>query len=319
MKMGRKFNCIPLFKALLMLVMGVFLLTGCSGNAEGTIYLTGVSRLKIAVNGDGKVKEIQSLNKAGSTLLGDSSWKGETSDAVLDIIIPLLQSEDAEKVYIDVFSDNKTWESSEAERLTEKYGSQDGDKTPVEVRRIKDIDSLEEAWNGEAVSAVYEETEESIEETSPQETEESPEEETSAEETAQEETSAEETAAAAPATAAPTTAAPARTQPAARPTRAAAQTTAAQETTAPTPTETQPPEETLPPASDEGGEGAENPTGQAAESNTPEPEEATELDITPVSERSTEETTRSSVYIPPSEREVPYGPGWTEEAEEDAP
>lgn len=340
---GKKIGYFHVLRTVFIFVMGIFLLAGCSGSTEGTIYLTGVSRLKLTVNSDGKVKDAQALNKTGSALLGESSWKGEALDTALDAIVPLLQNENVETVYVDVFSDDKTWETNEAQRLTEKYGGPGENESPVEVRRIKDIDSMEEVWNEEAVSAAYEETEDSEEktaeeETSPQEIEE----ETSAEETSEEETETEETTT--EAAAAPTTAAR-RTQPEVRATTAAARTTAAAttaaspETTAPREAETLPPEETLPQVYEaiEGAAGAsaetetaqdtseapEAPGASGAEAATEDseaavsetaPEEAAGSDDSQAGENSTEEeTTRSSVYIPPSEIEEPYGPGWTEE------
>ena len=78
-------------------------LSGCAGNSGGTVYLSAVSRLKLEISGDGMVREVEALNKAGSALLGDSAFDNRTSTETLDALIPLMQTEDADTVFVDVF------------------------------------------------------------------------------------------------------------------------------------------------------------------------------------------------------------------------
>ena len=76
-------------------------LSGCAGNSGGTVYLSAVSRLKLEISGDGMVRQVEALNKAGSALLGDSAFDNRTSTETLDALIPLMQTEDADTVFVD--------------------------------------------------------------------------------------------------------------------------------------------------------------------------------------------------------------------------
>ena len=83
-------------------------LSGCAGNSGGTVYLSAVSRLKLEISGDGMVREVEALNKAGSALLGDSAFDNRTSTETLDALIPLMQTEDADTVFVTFFRMIKT-------------------------------------------------------------------------------------------------------------------------------------------------------------------------------------------------------------------
>ena len=52
--------------------------------------------MKLEISGDGMVREVEALNKAGSALLGDSAFDNRTSTETLDALIPLMQTEDAD-------------------------------------------------------------------------------------------------------------------------------------------------------------------------------------------------------------------------------
>ena len=92
---------------LVFMAAALLTLSGCAGNSGGTVYLSAVSRLKLEISGDGMVREVEALNKAGSALLGDSAFDNRTSTETLDALIPLMQTEDADTVFVDVFSDDK--------------------------------------------------------------------------------------------------------------------------------------------------------------------------------------------------------------------
>lgn len=124
-------------------------LSGCAGNSGGTVYLSAVSRLKLEISGDGMVREVEALNKAGSALLGDSAFDNRTSTETLDALIPLMQTEDADTVFVDVFSDDKNWENQTVADYAERYGSDEESLTEgtlqVEVRKVTDLDEVGEA------------------------------------------------------------------------------------------------------------------------------------------------------------------------------
>ena len=124
-------------------------LSGCAGNSGGTVYLSAVSRLKLEISGDGMVRQVEALNKAGSALLGDSAFDNRTSTETLDALIPLMQTEDADTVFVDVFSDDKNWENQTVADYAERYGSDEESLAEgalqVEVRKVTDLDEVGEA------------------------------------------------------------------------------------------------------------------------------------------------------------------------------
>lgn len=284
-------------------------LSGCAGNSGGTVYLSAVSRLKLEISGDGMVREVEALNKAGSALLGDSAFDNRTSTETLDALIPLMQTEDADTVFVDVFSDDKNWENQTVADYAERYGSDEESLAEgalqVEVRKVTDLDEVGEAVlpeetdptepDGEAledlviVPAGGETPEEDGEEGAEESTEESIEESTeeSTEDSAEE--SQEEAEDAASARPAETTAARERETTAAARTQAAPETaspetaapeTAAPETAAP---ETEVPEtaapETAAPETEtpETAEAESEPQEAEASSDETEPEETAEI------------------------------------------
>ena len=284
-------------------------LSGCAGNSGGTVYLSAVSRLKLEISGDGMVREVEALNKAGSALLGDSAFDNRTSTETLDALIPLMQTEDADTVFVDVFSDDKNWENQTVADYAERYGSDEESLAEgalqVEVRKVTDLDEVGEAVlqeetdptepDGEThedlviVPAGGETPEEDGEEGAEESTEESIEESTeeSTEDSAEE--SQEEAEDAASARPAETTAARERETTAAARTQAAPETaspetaapeTAAPETAAP---ETEVPETAAPETAaqetemPETAEAESEPQEAAAASDETEPEETAEI------------------------------------------
>ena len=279
-------------------------LSGCAGNSGGTVYLSAVSRLKLEISGDGMVREVEALNKAGSALLGDSAFDNRTSTETLDALIPLMQTEDADTVFVDVFSDDKNWENQTVADYAERYGSDEESLAEgalqVEVRKVTDLDEVGEAVlpeetdptepDGEAledlviVPAGGETPEEDGEEGAEESTEESIEESTeeSTEDSAEE--SQEEAEDAASARPAETTAARERETTAAARTQAAPETaspeTAAPETAAP---ETEVPETEAPETAaqetemPETAEAESEPQEAEAASDETEPEETAEI------------------------------------------
>ena len=269
-------------------------LSGCAGNSGGTVYLSAVSRLKLEISGDGMVREVEALNKAGSALLGDSAFDNRTSTETLDALIPLMQTEDADTVFVDVFSDDKNWENQTVADYAERYGSDEESLAEgalqVEVRKVTDLDEVGEAVlqeetdptepDGEThedlviVPAGEETPEEDGEEGAEESTEESIEESTeeSTEDSAEE--SQEEAEDAASARPAETTAARERETTAAARTQAAPETaspeTAAPETAAP---ETAAPETEVPETAAPETAAQETETPETAEAES-EPQEA---------------------------------------------
>lgn len=269
-------------------------LSGCAGNSGGTVYLSAVSRLKLEISGDGMVREVEALNKAGSALLGDSAFDNRTSTETLDALIPLMQTEDADTVFVDVFSDDKNWENQTVADYAERYGSDEESLAEgalqVEVRKVTDLDEVGEAVlqeetdptepDGEThedlviVPAGGETPEEDGEEGAEESTEESIEESTeeSTEDSAEE--SQEEAEDAASARPAETTAARERETTAAARTQAAPETaspeTAAPETAAP---ETAAPETEVPETAAPETAAQETETPETAEAES-EPQEA---------------------------------------------
>ena len=134
---------------LVFMAAALLTLSGCAGNSGGTVYLSAVSRLKLEISGDGMVREVEALNKAGSALLGDSAFDNRTSTETLDALIPLMQTEDADTVFVDVFSDDKNWENQTVADYAERYGSDEESLTEgthqVEVRKVTDLDEVGEA------------------------------------------------------------------------------------------------------------------------------------------------------------------------------
>ena len=294
---------------LVFMAAALLTLSGCAGNSGGTVYLSAVSRLKLEISGDGMVREVEALNKAGSALLGDSAFDNRTSTETLDALIPLMQTEDADTVFVDVFSDDKNWENQTVADYAERYGSDEESLTEgtlqVEVRKVTDLDEVGEAVpqeetdptepDGEAledlviVPAGGETPEEDGEEGAEESTEESIEESTeeSTEDSAEE--SQEEAEDAASARPAETTAARERETTAAARTQAAPETaspetaapeTAAPETAAP---ETEVPETAAPETAaqetemPETAEAESEPQEAEAASDETEPEETAEI------------------------------------------
>ena len=134
---------------LVFMAAALLTLSGCAGNSGGTVYLSAVSRLKLEISGDGMVREVEALNKAGSALLGDSAFDNRTSTETLDALIPLMQTEDADTVFVDVFSDDKNWENQTVADYAERYGSDEESLAEgalqVEVRKVTDLDEVGEA------------------------------------------------------------------------------------------------------------------------------------------------------------------------------
>lgn len=327
---------------LVFMAAALLTLSGCAGNSGGTVYLSAVSRLKLEISGDGMVREVEALNKAGSALLGDSAFDNRTSTETLDALIPLMQTEDADTVFVDVFSDDKNWENQTVADYAERYGSDEESLAEgalqVEVRKVTDLDEVGEAVlqeetdptepDGEThedlviVPAGEETPEEDGEEGAEESTEESIEESTeeSTEDSAEE--SQEEAEDAASARPAETTAARERETTAAARTQAAPE-TASPETAAP---ETVAQETEMP----ETAEAESEPQEAEAASDETEPEETAE--IGPGMEGTEAETEAPSdaaggsgtanqgygaqrdesmmVRLPNGETEVPYGPGW---------
>ena len=279
---------------LVFMAAALLTLSGCAGNSGGTVYLSAVSRLKLEISGDGMVREVEALNKAGSALLGDSAFDNRTSTETLDALIPLMQTEDADTVFVDVFSDDKNWENQTVADYAERYGSDEESLAEgalqVEVRKVTDLDEVGEAVlpeetdptepDGEThedlviVPAGEETPEEDGEEGAEESTEESIEESTeeSTEDSAEE--SQEEAEDAASARPAETTAARERETTAAARTQAAPETaspeTAAPETAAP---ETAAPETEVPETAAPETAAPETETPETAEAES-EPQEA---------------------------------------------
>ena len=302
-------------------------LSGCAGNSGGTVYLSAVSRLKLEISGDGMVREVEALNKAGSALLGDSAFDNRTSTETLDALIPLMQTEDADTVFVDVFSDDKNWENQTVADYAERYGSDEESLAEgalqVEVRKVTDLDEVGEAVlqeetdptepDGEALEDLVivpaggetpegdgeegaeESTEESIEESTEDSTEESQEEAEDAASARPAETTAareRETTAAARTQAAPETASP----------ETAASETAAPETVAP---ETEVPETAAPETAAQ-----ETEMPETAEAETEAPAEAAGGSGTANQGYGAQRDESMMVRLPNGETEVPYGPGW---------
>ena len=307
-------------------------LSGCAGNSGGTVYLSAVSRLKLEISGDGMVREVEALNKAGSALLGDSAFDNRTSTETLDALIPLMQTEDADTVFVDVFSDDKNWENQTVADYAERYGSDEESLAEgalqVEVRKVTDLDEVgeavlqeetdptepdgethedlvivsagEETPEGDGEEGAEESTEESIEESTEDSTEESQEEAENAASAHPAETTAareRETTAAARTQAAPETAAPETEVP-----ETAAPETVAPETAAP---ETEAPETAAPETAAQ-----ETETPETAEAETEAPSEAAGGSGTANQGYGAQRDESMMVRLPNGETEVPYGPGW---------
>lgn len=122
-------------------------LAGCSENIGGTVYLSGVSRLRMELSATQEVTEVAGLNRDGSTMADGLSWRDKTGTEMMDELIPLLCEEEPSVVYVDVFSDDKDWEEQLVTEYTERYGT-DGTENgeahavPVEVRRVTDLDEV---------------------------------------------------------------------------------------------------------------------------------------------------------------------------------
>ena len=320
-------------------------LSGCAGNSGGTVYLSAVSRLKLEISGDGMVREVEALNKAGSALLGDSAFDNRTSTETLDALIPLMQTEDADTVFVDVFSDDKNWENQTVADYAERYGSDEESLAEgalqVEVRKVTDLDEVGEAVlqketdptepDGEALEDLVivpaggetpeedgeegaeESTEESIEESTEESTEDSAEESQEEAEDAASARPAEttaarerETTAAARTQAAPETASPETAAP-----ETAAPETVAPETAAP---ETEVPETAAPETAAQETEPEETaeigPGMEGTEAETEAPSDAAGGSGTANQGYGAQRDESMMVRLPNGETEVPYGPGW---------
>lgn len=125
-------------------------LAGCSQNAGGTVYLSGVSRLRMELSATQEVTEVAGLNRDGTTMAEGLSWRDKTGTELMDELIPLLCEEKPPVVYVDVFSEDKDWEEQLVTDYTERYGTDGTDDTqigesravPVEVRRVTDLDEV---------------------------------------------------------------------------------------------------------------------------------------------------------------------------------
>lgn len=298
---------------ILCLFVGSVLLNGCSKNADGVIYLSGVSMMKLTVDSNAKMKDLSALNKAGKSLILNQEWKDKQEIEVLDNLIQGMQAEDAEAIYIDVLSEDKKWMEAEIKRLSDEFMSSSyGSEIPVSVRKVSDLDSaekskmfrsdddlsetkaLEDELENENEVGSMGESEEALDEiedgeSTPESSEEATTEENSepSSETGTSEIS-ETSKVSVPSTAAPTTAA---STPTTVP-RPEPESTAAPETAVPTQPETAAPETVLE-------------TDAIPSESVQEPETAAQ-------ERETSAPTSPDVYIPTAdtEEEAPYGPGW---------
>lgn len=120
--------------------------SGCSRRTVWTIYVSGVSRLKIEGENERTVKAVEALNKSGKSLAEQVDAKGKTYDEILDLLMPALQRESAEQITIDVISEDKTWENGAVAEISEQFGDLGEDGTiPVEVRKIRDLAEAQQA------------------------------------------------------------------------------------------------------------------------------------------------------------------------------
>lgn len=290
------------------LLVGLGIMSGCSRETEGTIYLSGTSMFKITAGSSSGVKEAEALNKAGKPLLEDLKWKGQPETDVLDSLVQKMQGEEAKKIYIDVLSTDKNWVTGEIQKLSEFFSEDAYESTiPVEIRSASDLDGGKaQTGEGETVS------DETVSEESGSEPESSISQESSAAESTTAEPTTAEPATAEPATAEPTTARPTAATTAeptrARPTEAATaavpRTTAPESTTAAVPETAAP--ETMPPETAE----------TAPETTVPETAApSTEGEAQNRGDGEAAAATRSrnsNIYIPTKtiEDDQSFGPGW---------
>lgn len=300
------------------LLVGLGIMSGCSRETEGTIYLSGTSMFKITAGSSSGVKEAEALNKAGKPLLEDLKWKGQPETEVLDSLVQKMQGEEAKKIYIDVLSTDKSWVAGEIQKLSEFFSEDTYESTiPVEIRSASDLDGSK-SQTGERESDLAEtdaeesgsEPESSVSQESstaePTMTEPATAESTTAEPTTAEPTTV-EPATAEPTTARPTaatTAEPTRARPTEAATAAVPRTTAPESTTAAVPETAAP--ETMPPETAETAPettvpetAAPSTEGEALNSGNGEATAATR-------------SRNSDVYIPTKtiEDDQSFGPGW---------
>lgn len=296
------------------LLVGLGIISGCSRETEGTIYLSGTSMFKITAGSSSGVKEAEALNKAGKPLLEDLKWKGQPETEVLDSLVQKMQGEEAKKIYIDVLSTDKNWVTGEIQKLSEFFSGDSYESTiPVEIRSASDLDGAK-SQTGES-GADLDETgsEESGSEPESSSVQESSTAESTAEEPTTEEPVTAESATEESTTAEPTTAEPTTARPTAAATTAVPRTTArpaVPERTAASAPETAAPEtaapETMPPETAETAPettvpetAAPSPEGEAQNSGNGEAAAATR-------------SRNSNVYIPTKtiEDDQSFGPGW---------
>lgn len=299
---------------ILCILAAIGMIAGCSRKADGILYLSGNSMLKLTVDSDAKMKDLVALNKTGNNLMEGQEWKGKQEIGVLEELIQNMQSEDAETIYIDVLSEDKSWEAEEIKKLSEHFmGPSYEGEIPVEVRKVTDLDTAEGSSlfsPGEAVefstemiveSSASEDESESSQEIGESEKE-SSEGESTTESAETDETSTEQettTASVPPTTAASTTAAPTTSAPTTAAPTTAPSTTAAPTTMSPAPEETSAADSTEPVPV----------VGEPETSETVEAEESQE----PVSQKKEKSPSKSDdVYIPTknTEEEESFGPGW---------
>lgn len=270
----------------LCVIICTVIISGCSKKSDATIYLSGMSRIRMNVDSNAQIKDLSSLNKGAKVLVDGLEWKGKKDTDILDAMIQKMQTEETPYIYIDVVSEDKNWEAEEINKLTEYFSdSAYESEIPVQIRKVTDLDEIEES----KLFSSNDSTEPQVviipESTEPVTTPEEETEESSGteESSAEAETTAEETTTAVPSTAAPTTAAQTTTAPTTAPPTAAPATTAPTEASAP---ETEP--------------------------SLPETEASTQEEPTSAEPREAETTTAQEV--PPTagndDDEAPFGPGW---------
>lgn len=123
------------------ILAGFGILSGCSRESEGTIYLSGTSMFKITVGSSSGTKDAEALNKTGKPLLEDLKWKGQPETEVLNALVQKMQGEEAKKIYIDVLGTDKGWVAGEIQKLSEFFSEDTYESTiPVEIRSASDLD-----------------------------------------------------------------------------------------------------------------------------------------------------------------------------------
>lgn len=287
------------------IALSAAVLSGCSKKADGILYVSGVSRLKLTVDSGGEVKGISSFNKSGADLAGTVNWKGQSLEDVLDGLLPAMEAEDPETLTIDVYSEDRDREAELVDSLVARYQEEDTE-IPVTVGRVSDLDALEETLSPlpkEGEESVSAETEtESEEETAALEESSSEEESETEEESSSEEESEEETEEeSVPETEAPSSAAASQNTESRRRSNRSSETTAAP-TTAP---ETEAPTTAAPTEAPTTAAPTEAPETEAATAaETSSTEEYMDLPPATAAEEETTAASRTERELSPAVRET---------------